>query len=465
MPASSSAPPPPGTWLPAHRAVRSLVAPIERFLAIEAASGILLLGAAALALILANSPLATAYASFWTTPTALRLGAFSFERDLRWWVNDGLMTIFFFVVGLEIRREIHRGELSELRRAALPLAAALGGMLVPALIYALFNAGRPTSSGWGVPMATDIAFAVGVLALLGDRVAPALRVLLLSLAVIDDVGAIVVIAAFYSDGIQPAALILAAGGLASILGLQALGVRAPLMYVPSALVAWVGVYAAGIHPTMAGVLVGLLTPARAWLGGDELAAAADNVAGEARALPDQNADGLAHHLRELAGISREAVAPVDRLLHALHPPVAFLVMPVFALANAGVAFGSADLSGDGWRVFAGVFLGLLVGKIVGILAATRLSVAIGFAAAPRGVGWPQVSVVGMVAGIGFTMALFVAHLAFPAGPELETAKLAIFAASAFAGVLGYALGSVVLRSELDPGVAQTASEAESSTEG
>jgi NhaA family Na+:H+ antiporter len=465
MRTSSASPPPPGIWLPGHRAVRSLVAPIERFLAIEAASGILLLGAAALALVLANSPLAAAYESFWTTTLGLQLGSLSFARDLRWWVNDGLMTIFFFVVGLEIRREIHRGELSELRRAALPLAAALGGMLVPALIYALLNAGRPTSVGWGVPMATDIAFAVGVLALLGDRVAPALRVLLLSLAVIDDVGAIIVIAAFYSEGIQPAALAVGGAGLASILGLQALGVRAPLMYLPSALVAWAGVYAAGIHPTVAGVMVGLLTPARAWLGPDEFAVAAENVAGEARALPGASGDGLAHHLRELAGISREAVAPLDRLVHALHPSVAFLIMPLFALANAGVAFGSADLSGDGWRVFVGIFLGLLVGKFVGILAATRLSVAIGVAAAPRGVGWPQVSVVGMVAGIGFTMALFVGQLAFPPGPELETAKLAILAASACAGVLGYALGRVVLKVNLDPGAAQTASEAESSTEG
>ena len=414
---------------------------------------------------LANSPLAAAYEALWTTPAGVRIGPLAFERDLRWWTNDGLMTVFFFVVGLEIRREIHRGELSELRRAALPLSAALGGMLLPAAIYLAFNAGRPTSVGWGVPMATDIAFAVGVLALLGDRVAPALRVLLLSLAVIDDVGAIVVIAAFYSDGIQPGALAVGGAALISILVLQSLGVRASLFYVPSAFFAWAGIYASGIHPTIAGVLVGLLTPARAWHGPDHFAAAAETAAGEARALAEHDAPSLANQLRDLAGISRESIAPADRLLQALHGWVAFLVMPLFALANAGVALSSADLSGDGWRIFAGVFAGLLVGKVFGILAATRAAVAVGVATAPRGVGWTQVSVVGVVAGIGFTMALFVAQLGFPPGPELETAKLAIFAASACAGVVGYVLGRLVLKPSLEPGVARTAAEAESSTEG
>src|SRR5262245_21584897 len=205
--------PPPGALRPAHRALAGLRRPVERCLAIEAASGILLLVAATIALLWANSPWSAGYAALWHTPIGLRVGALAFERDLHFWINDGLMVVFFFVVGLEIRREIHQGELSDLRRAALPLMAALGGMVVPALIYVGFNAGRPTLDGWGIPMATDIAFAVGVLTLLGPRVAPALRILLLALAVIDDVGAILVIALFYSSGIEAVGMSVMGGGV------------------------------------------------------------------------------------------------------------------------------------------------------------------------------------------------------------------------------------------------------------
>lgn len=377
----------------------------------QAASGIVLLAAATAALVWANSPAAPLYDAIWKAVLGVNLGPFSFERDLHWWVNDGLMTLFFFVVGLEIRREMHAGELSDLRRAALPLAAAVGGMLVPAAIYALFNAGHATSAGWGVPMATDIAFAVGVLALLGDRVPPALRILLLALAVIDDLGAIVVIALFYSDGVNLAALGLAGVGLAGIVGLQLFGVRAVAAYVPLALVAWGATYTSGVSPTVAGVLIGLL-------------------------------------------------APVGRAEHALSGWVAWFVMPLFAFANAGVSLGSLSFAGDGWRVFVGITAGLVVGKALGVFAAARAATAIGFAALPRGVRWSDVTVVGGVAGIGFTMALFVAQLAFVPGPTLETAKLAILAASVIAGVGGYLLGRSVLGTERRPEAAQTAAEAE-----
>lgn len=438
---------------------RAVTAPVERFLAVEASSGIVLLVAAVLALLLANSPWREAYEAFWGAPLGLRLGPWAFERDLRWWVNDGLMAIFFFVVGLEIRREIHRGELSELRRAALPLAAAAGGMLAPAAIYLALNAGQPTAAGWGVPMATDIAFAVGVLALLGERVPPALRILLLSLAVVDDLGAILVIALFYSEGVRVGALGLAAMGLVVILLLQAFGVRAPLLYLPAALTAWAGTYAAGVHPTIAGVLVGMLTPVRAWLAPERVAEAAEAAAHSVRAgdLPDE----AALHLRvdALRRAAKEAVSPVERLQQGLHGWVAYGIMPVFALANAGVALGDADLSGQ-WRVFVGVFLGLLIGKPLGILLVSWLGASSGLAAAPRGVGWAQVSVVGLVAGIGFTMALFIAQLAFPPGPALETAKLGILAASLCGGGVGFAVGRWVLPPSLDPGAARSAAEAE-----
>lgn len=373
---------------------------LRRFLSVEASSGALLLGAALLALAWANSPWSGSYEALWATPVGLRHAEFGFERELRWWINDGLMTIFFFVVGLEIRRELHGGELSELRRAALPLAAAVGGMVVPALLYLAFNAGHASAVGWGVPIATDIAFALGVLALLGDRVPPALRILLLSLAVVDDVGAILVIALFYSEGIQVAALAGAGVALLTIPLLRVIGVRSPFLYLPSALAAWACVYASGVHPTIAGVLIGLLTPVR---------------------------------------LARDDSAPVERLLQAFHGWVAFLIMPLFALANAGVSLGEADSSDDGWRIFVGIFVGLVVGKAVGVLGASRLAVASGVATLPSDVGWSGIAVVGGLAGIGFTMALFIAQLAFPAGAELETAKLAILGGSVVAGLMGWAL--------------------------
>ncbi|MES2644265.1 MAG: Na+/H+ antiporter NhaA [Myxococcota bacterium] len=455
-------PAPPEAWSPAQRVVRAVAAPVERFLAVEASSGILLLVAAVFALLWANSPWRDAYEAIWTAPLGVSLGSLSFERDLRWWVNDGLMAIFFFVVGLEIRREIHHGELSELRRAALPLAAALGGMLLPALLYTSLNAGLPSSVGWGVPMATDIAFAVGVLALLGDRVAPSLRILLLSLAVIDDLGAILVIAFFYSDGISFPALALSGLGLLTIPVLQRFGARSPLLYLPGALLAWGGAYASGVHPTIAGVAIGLLTPVTAWLGPTHFVEAAERAASEVRAATERGATDIQGHFGALAEAAREAVSPVERMQHMLHGWVAYLVMPLFAFANAGVALGDADLSGE-WRVFAGVFLGLLVGKPLGVLALSRLAAASGIAAVPSGMRWAEVAVVGLVAGIGFTMALFIAQLAFPPGPALETAKLGILAASLCAGVLGYIAGRLILRRPTSPGAARSAAEAERAT--
>lgn len=438
-------------------------APVERFLAVEAASGIVLLVAAAAALICANSPVAGLYESLWTAPLGLQLGPLNFERPLRWWVNDGLMTLFFFVVGLEIRREIHQGELSELRRAALPFAAAAGGMLVPAAIYAALNAGHATAAGWGVPMATDIAFALGVLALLGDRVPPALRVLLLALAVIDDLGAILVIVLFYSHGVDMLALALAGGSLAGMVALQLFGVRSPAAYLPMALVTWAATFASGVHPTISGVVIGLMTPPHAWLGPSRFADTAEAAAGEVRQVVAGTTRDIHEQLEAVMRAAHEAVSPVDRLEHALHGWVAWLVMPLFAFANAGVSLGSLSLAGDGWRAFVGIVGGLVVGKAVGVLGASWAAAALGIGALPRGVRWADVTVVGGVAGIGFTMALFVAQLAFPSGPTLETAKLAILLASLLAGVGGYLVGRVVLGANRHPDAALTAAEAESST--
>jgi NhaA family Na+:H+ antiporter len=432
-------------------------------LAIEAASGVLLLVVASLAMIWANSPLSDVYRAIWHTPIGFSIGSWSFERDLHFWINDVLMTVFFFVVGLEIRREIHHGELSELRRAALPIVAALGGMIAPALIYTAFNYGRPTLVGWGVPMATDIAFAVGVLVLLG-RVLPAMRILLLALAVIDDVGAIVVIALFYSGQMSAAGFLLAGAGVLGIVGLQLFGARSPWAYVVPSLVMWAGALEAGIHPTLVGVIVGMMTPVRAWLGVGHFLARAEQSIGGARERGTLEEPALLPLLDDLNVSRREAVAPVHRLQHVLHGWVAFVIMPLFALANAGVPLGSATLEGDGVNVFLGIALGLVVGKPLGITALSWLLQRAGMVALPGGIGWSQVALVGAVGGIGFTMSLFVAQLAFEPGPMLETAKLAIICGSVGAALVSAAGGRLVLPVSAALGAARSEGEAEATTE-
>jgi Na+:H+ antiporter, NhaA family len=447
------------------RLARLASRPLERFLAIEAASGILLLLAAAVALALANSPWAEAYAHFWHTPVGVRLGSFSFERSLEWVVNDGLMVVFFFVVGMEIRREVHHGELSDWRRAALPVAAALGGMLAPAALYLLVAGGPETHAGWGVPMATDIAFALGVLALLGSRVPPALRVLLLALAVIDDLGAILVIAAFYSSGIAVSGLAVAALGFCGILAMQRFGVRSKFAYIAPAVVAWAGVYAAGIHPTIAGVIIGLLTPVRAWLGPDGFINGVQRELNVLSASDHSNADPqeLSLILGNIELARREALSPAESLIASLHPWVAFGIMPVFALANAGVHVSGGAMDAAGWSVLVAVAVGLVVGKPLGILAACWLTLRTGLGTLPRGLSFRHLLVLGMVAGVGFTMALFVAHLAFDSAELLSAAKLGILAASAVAAVGSLVIGRVLLGPIEVGGGALTADEAESST--
>ncbi len=429
---------PPGAWEPARRAANRLVTPIQRILAVEAASGVVLLAAAAIALIWANSAWGDSYQRLLAAPVGVQLGDASVARPLQFWVNEGLMTLFFFVVGIEIRREIHEGDLSELRRAALPLAAAFGGMMVPAAIYAILNAGRAGSAGWGIPMATDIAFAVGVLTVLGDRVSASVRVLLLALAVIDDLGAIAVIAVFYNHGGSLDGAVMAAGGVGAVLVLKAVGVRSTLAYVVPGVVLWTGCYRLGIHPTIAGVILGMMAPVRPWFGPARFARATaahlDGVdAGTAR-------DELQVKLAAIEQARREAISPAERLLFALHPWVAFVVMPVFALANAGVVIGGADLSGDALYVFLGVGLGLALGKPLGIFVASLLATSTGLARRGPDVTHHGVLLVGVVGGIGFTMSLFVAQLAFPPGPMLDTAKLAVLAGSGAAAVVGVVVG-------------------------
>jgi NhaA family Na+:H+ antiporter len=456
-------PNPPGAWIPFRKKIQRFIAPVERFLAIEAASGIVLMVVAAAALVWANSPWRVAYSDLWHIPIGFTLGSFLFERDLHFWINDGLMTVFFFVVGLEIRREIHSGELSEVRRAALPLAAALGGMLVPALIFLALNVGRPSAVGWAVPVATDIAFAVGALALLGKRVTPALRILLLALAVIDDVGAIVVIALFYSTDIAAMGFAVLGLGILAIFVMQLLGVRSPLAYVVPGVVIWAGAYIGGIHPTLAGVIVGVMTPVKAWYGADEFLDQTDAGVRSLRSngVPDDRT--LLPHLDTLRVANREAVSPIERLQHALHGWVAFGIMPLFAFANAGVPLGQISFDGDAKWVFWGVTLGLTIGKPLGIVTVSWLAARSGVAALPTGVRWSHVTVVGLAGGIGFTMALFIAQLAFATGPVLETAKFAILCGSGLAGILSLFAGYGILKPHHGLGIAKTEGEAEAST--
>ena len=460
--------PPPETWEPARRAVLALVRPLESFLKIQASSGILLMIAAVVAMAWANSPWSESYHHLWHTPIQVGFGDYRFQQSLHFVINDVLMVVFFFVVGLEIRREMHEGELSELKRAALPVAAAIGGMLVPAAIYAAFNYGSPTSHGWGVPMATDIAFAVGVLALLGPRVPAALRVLLLALAIIDDIGAILVIALFYSSGVEWTGLVVAAVGWLGVIVLQRVGTRRPVIYVVPGFVVWVGILAAGVHPTIAGVIIGLLTPARPWFGEEGfLVRARDAIEDfESHAKsPHANSHHLLEPLSRLDEARREAVAPVVRLESALNPWVAYGIMPLFALANAGVTVTAVDVSGAASASIAfGVALGLILGKPLGIVLVSMLAVRLGLCALPRGVDAKGFVVVGCVAGIGFTMALFIAQLAFRNPLYLSVAKISVLVGSLIAGVLGLVVGLVLLKSRATVGVALSADDAERSTD-
>ena len=457
---------PPEAWEPLRRFARLAGRPFGRFLRIEAASGILLLVAATVALVWANSPWSESYLHLWHTPVGIRLGTFTFERTLEWFVNDGLMVIFFFVVGMEMRREIHHGELSEWRRAALPAAAALGGMLAPAALYMVFAGVPATRSGWGVPMATDIAFAVGILTLLGKRVPAALRVLLLALAVIDDLGAIVVIAIFYSSGVALSGLLIAALAFGGVFAMQRLGVRTKLAYVVPAVVAWAGIYAAGIHPTIAGVLVGLVTPVRAWLGPDGfLVGVRKELEQLAKATPSAlSSHELAETLRHVDVARREAMSPAESLIETLHPWVAFGIMPVFALANAGVSISGGSLDAASWSVVTGVAVGLIVGKPIGVLLASWLTLRLRIGTLPAGMTLRHLVVLGVVAGVGFTMALFIAQLAFTDARLLAAAKLGVLAASGGAAILGLVLGRLLLAPVGTARAAQTADEAESPKE-
>jgi NhaA family Na+:H+ antiporter len=410
--------------------------PFVRFLHVESVSGVFLLVCTAVALILANSPWAADYAAVWQTRLTIAVGNFELSKPLLLWVNDGLMTIFFFVVGLEIKRELVAGELRDLKKATLPIMAALGGMVCPAAIYLLFQRGMPGEPGWGIPMATDIAFVVGFLSLLGSRVAIGLKILLLSLAIADDIGAVLVIALFYSTDISPVMLLVAALGFALTLFFNRIGVRRVPVYVVIGAGIWFAFLKSGVHPTVAGVLLGLLTPASAWVGDRTLR---DVVAEVWRRLQGEQDGQVEHHHKPMLGqlqtAAREAVSPLERLETMLHPWVAFGIMPLFALANAGVR---AEVASLGHPVSLSVAAGLVLGKPLGIFAFSWLAVSLGLARLPTGVNWKVMLGAGCLAGIGFTMSLFIAGLALDAD-LLDAGKIGTLLGSTVSAILGSVL--------------------------
>jgi NhaA family Na+:H+ antiporter len=424
--------------------IRRLTRPLEQFLEIESASGIVLLTCTAIALALANSPAAERYHAFWHAPVHLEIGLFKIGGELgHFFVNDVLMTIFFFVVGLEIKRELVAGELRDARKAALPVAAALGGMLVPAGIYMALQAehiGQPPFRGWGVPMATDIAFVVGIMALLGKRVPFGLKIMLLSLAIADDIGAVVVIAAFYSGGLNWFMLALAVMGFGFVILLKRSGVRSSSVYVVLGMFIWLAVFRSGIHPTVAGVLLGLLTPSGAWVSREALRLSLSDLAAR---LDEHSTEASAQELQLMAFAAKESVSPLERLESQLHPWVGFAIMPLFALANAGV---HVEVKAITQPVAVAVALGLLLGKPTGVLLFSFLAVKLGVAKLPRGVTWPVLLGGGFLAGIGFTMSLFVANLAFPSHADLlAEAKIGILAGSVLSAIVGAAFLLLTLR--------------------
>jgi len=435
---------------------RVVLRPLQEFLRTSTSGSLLLLLAVVVALVWANSPWREGYARLWHTEASLRIGSWVVVEDLRGWVNDGLMTFFFLLVGLEIKRELTTGELREWRAAALPMVAALGGMVVPALLYQALNAGGPGAEGWGVPMATDVAFALGVLTLAASFAPASLKPFLLTLAIVDDIGAIVVIAMFYSGGVRSGPLLVAALLILLIAGLRSLHVRAMAVYVVIGSLFWFAVLRSGIHPTIAGVVLGLLAPAvpfqRPRAVSEEARRTADETVDDP-APPDADA----RWWLRLAQLSKEAVSPLARVEHALLPWSSFVILPLFALANAGVELSARALNeAKTSRIAWGIVLGLVVGKFLGVWLATLAAVKLGVGKLPEGVGWKSMAGLAATAGLGFTVSLFVADLAFRRSPLLAQAKVGILMASILAGGIGYGLlrwmgrrASVTLSSDTD----------------
>ncbi len=424
---------------------------LKKFLHNESIGGIVLLVCALVSLVCANVPELNFVHDLWKQEAGFTIGSFSLSMKIEHWINDGLMAIFFFVVGLEIKREMLVGELSSFKHAALPIFAAVGGMIVPAVFYYLFNAGTPSASGWGIPMATDIAFALGILSLLGNRVPLGLKIFLTALAIVDDLGAIVVLAIFYPSHELHFDMLLYAGLVVLLLMLfNRRKVTNTLCYMIPGVVLWWLILQSGIHATIAGVILALTIPSRTvinelkfYVRTREMLAKfkkASNSEIEVLANPQQQ-----HIIHDINGLVQEINPLMHKYEAALHPWVTFAIMPLFALANSGVEINMGTMGSSIPPVMTGIFFGLLLGKPVGIFLASLLSVKLKIAQLPDGVNWKQIWALGMIAGIGFTMSIFIDSLAFNDMELVNYGKVAILTTSALAAVLGLVAVSITCR--------------------
>jgi NhaA family Na+:H+ antiporter len=429
---------------PWEKSFDKILTPFEEFIHRETTSGLLLMGTAILALVLANSALSGIYQHWVHTPIGINIGGWGLEKTLHHWVNDGLMTLFFFVVGLELKREILVGELAVPRQAALPIAAAVGGMVVPALIYFAVNPDGEAARGWGIPMATDIAFAIGALVLLGNRVPKALITFLVALAIVDDLGAVAVIAIFYTDQLVLEALVMAAIIVGVLILLNRTGIRQPLPYLLLGGLLWFALLKSGVHATLAGVLTAFTIPAGSKYDPTRFSERVRELMTrfDTSYQADKNImtnDGLRAVVQTLENSVHKVETPLQRLEHGLHMPVAFLVIPVFAFINAGIPIEFAKL-GDtlAHPVTLGVILGLVLGKFIGIAGASWLALKLGIGQLPAQTRFSQIAGVALLAGIGFTMSIFIAELGFAGQAEhLLMAKTGVLVASVLAGVGGF----------------------------
>jgi NhaA family Na+:H+ antiporter len=436
-------------------AISRFVRPFQRFAEQETSSGLVLLGCAIVALVWANSPWGASYEHLWEQPLTVGHPRFGLTMSLHGWINDGLMAVFFFVVGLEIKRELLIGELSTRQTAALPIAAALGGMIVPALIYTAFNAGTEGARGWGIPMATDIAFALGALALLGPRVPNVFKVFLAALAIADDLGAVVVIAVFYTADLSMMALATAAALFVALVGANHLGVRSAAVYGLVGIALWLAVLMSGVHATIAGVMLALTIPARTRINESTFIARVEQNLADFRAADEPGTNVLTNPghqqaIHQIEEACEAAQAPLFKLEDKLHALVAFGIMPLFALSNAGVRItgGSTNLLSNG--IVLGIVLGLVFGKPIGITLFSWLSARSGVAALSADASWGALHGVSWLGGIGFTMSLFIANLAFEGTEHLEAAKMGILIASTIAGIVGWSILKRTFRGPSEP---------------
>ncbi|MFN8699249.1 MAG: Na+/H+ antiporter NhaA [Flavobacteriales bacterium] len=425
---------------------------MNRFLGNSTTSGILLFASAAFAMILSNSPWKESFHHIWEIPVSVGFGSAGISKSLHHWINDGLMAVFFFVIGLELKREIVAGELRHPRNALLPVAAALGGMAVPAMIYTLFNQGGAGAAGWGIPMATDIAFALGVLYLLGDRVPLSLKVFLTALAITDDLGAVLVIAFFYTSEIHVESLMVGGAFLAVLIIANRAGVRHPVFYGIFGIGGlWVAFLMSGVHATIAAVLAAFTIPATVKVSDVAYSTRLGELKEAFRKAKTNDVPTVSHEqqhvIEEVRTLSKKALTPLQQLEHAMHPLVAFVIMPVFALANAGVTLSGDVMHALTSHVAVGVFAGLLIGKLIGVVGVSWLLIRLRIAPMPEGMNMQLLTGTGILAGIGFTMSLFIASLAFEDPGVMMQAKLGILCASVIASITGYLIVRNGMRKE------------------